>query len=49
MGGAFGGKESQAALIACLAALAADKTGLRRSLPTRPAGRANCGSIATTI
>ncbi len=27
MGGAFGGKESQAALIACLAALAADKTG----------------------
>ncbi len=27
MGGAFGGKESQAALIACIAALAADKTG----------------------
>lgn len=27
MGGAFGGKESQAALIACVAALAADKTG----------------------
>ena len=27
MGGAFGGKETQAALIACLAALAADKTG----------------------
>ncbi|HKJ20537.1 MAG TPA: xanthine dehydrogenase molybdopterin binding subunit, partial [Woeseiaceae bacterium] len=27
MGGAFGGKESQAALIACLAALAVDKTG----------------------
>ncbi len=27
MGGAFGGKESQAALIACLAALSADKTG----------------------
>ena len=27
MGGAFGGKESQAALIGCLAALAADKTG----------------------
>ncbi|MCO4811357.1 MAG: xanthine dehydrogenase molybdopterin binding subunit [Gammaproteobacteria bacterium] len=27
MGGAFGGKESQAALIGCIAALAADKTG----------------------
>ena len=27
MGGAFGGKESQAALIGCVAALAADKTG----------------------
>ncbi len=27
MGGAFGGKESQAALIACIAALMADKTG----------------------
>ena len=27
MGGAFGGKESQAALIACIAALTADKTG----------------------
>ncbi|RZV37473.1 MAG: xanthine dehydrogenase molybdopterin binding subunit [Chromatiales bacterium] len=27
MGGAFGGKESQAALIACIAAIAADKTG----------------------
>ena len=27
MGGAFGGKESQAALIACIAAVAADKTG----------------------
>jgi xanthine dehydrogenase large subunit len=27
MGGAFGGKESQAALIACIAVLAADKTG----------------------
>ena len=27
MGGAFGGKESQAATIACIAALAADKTG----------------------
>ncbi len=27
MGGAFGGKESQAALIACIAALASDKTG----------------------
>jgi len=27
MGGAFGGKESQAALIACIAALSADKTG----------------------
>ena len=27
MGGAFGGKESQAALIGCLAALVADKTG----------------------
>ena len=27
MGGAFGGKESQAALIACIAALATDKTG----------------------
>ncbi len=27
MGGAFGGKESQAALIACIAALLADKTG----------------------
>ena len=27
MGGAFGGKESQAALIGCLAAIAADKTG----------------------
>ncbi len=27
MGGAFGGKETQAALIGCLAALAADKTG----------------------
>ena len=27
MGGAFGGKESQAALIACVAALASDKTG----------------------
>jgi xanthine dehydrogenase large subunit len=27
MGGAFGGKESQAALIACLAALMADRTG----------------------
>ncbi|MEM7279335.1 MAG: molybdopterin cofactor-binding domain-containing protein, partial [Pseudomonadota bacterium] len=27
MGGAFGGKESQAALIACLAALMSDKTG----------------------
>ena len=27
MGGAFGGKESQAALIACIAALAADKSG----------------------
>jgi len=27
MGGAFGGKESQASLIACIAALAADKTG----------------------
>jgi xanthine dehydrogenase large subunit len=27
MGGAFGGKESQAALIACVAAIAADKTG----------------------
>ena len=27
MGGAFGGKESQAALIACLAAVSADKTG----------------------
>jgi len=27
MGGAFGGKETQAALIACIAALAADKTG----------------------
>ena len=27
MGGAFGGKESQAALIACIAALGADKTG----------------------
>lgn len=27
MGGAFGGKESQAALIGCLAVLAADKTG----------------------
>ena len=27
MGGAFGGKESQAALIACVAALATDKTG----------------------
>ncbi|MCW8925466.1 MAG: xanthine dehydrogenase molybdopterin binding subunit, partial [Xanthomonadales bacterium] len=27
MGGAFGGKESQAALFACLVALAADKTG----------------------
>ena len=27
MGGAFGGKESQAALIACMAALMADKTG----------------------
>ncbi len=27
MGGAFGGKESQAALIACIAALAVDKTG----------------------
>ena len=27
MGGAFGGKESQAGLIACIAALAADKTG----------------------
>ena len=27
MGGAFGGKESQAALIACVAALAADKSG----------------------
>ena len=27
MGGAFGGKESQAGLIACIAAIAADKTG----------------------
>ncbi|MBT8092136.1 MAG: xanthine dehydrogenase molybdopterin binding subunit [Gammaproteobacteria bacterium] len=27
MGGAFGGKESQAAMIACIAAVAADKTG----------------------
>ena len=27
MGGAFGGKESQAALIACIAALSADRTG----------------------
>ena len=27
MGGAFGGKESQAALIGCIAAIAADKTG----------------------
>lgn len=27
MGGAFGGKETQAALIACIAAIAADKTG----------------------
>ncbi len=27
MGGAFGGKESQAALIACIAAIASDKTG----------------------
>ncbi len=27
MGGAFGGKESQAALIACVAAIASDKTG----------------------
>jgi len=27
MGGAFGGKESQAALIACIAAIAADRTG----------------------
>ena len=27
MGGAFGGKESQAALIACLAAIASDRTG----------------------
>jgi xanthine dehydrogenase large subunit len=27
MGGAFGGKESQAAMIACIAAIAADKTG----------------------
>ena len=27
MGGAFGGKKSQAALIACLAAIMSDKTG----------------------
>ena len=39
MGGAFGGKESQPALIACIAGLMAR---------TRPAMRANCGWIVTS-
>ena len=36
MGGAFGGKESQAAQWACLAALAAHVTGPPRQVPPRP-------------
>ena len=39
MGGAFGGKESQAAQWACLAALAAHVTGKARQVPARPRRR----------
>ena len=39
MGGGFGGKETQAALIACVAALARADA---------PAGRSSCASTATT-
>ena len=39
MGGGFGGKESQSALFACVAAVARDEAA---------AGRSSCASTATT-